>query len=124
MRNWKKETLDKKEIELRNLKIKFNENIVINKLEDVFDNLFNKEKATYYLDNKLHCGSAKGRSYIDCFHLCCYYFPNITYYEMYHRLRKLVGEQNPTFNFSYNGKPCFFLCNTIGRSRFYGKLIV
>lgn len=105
--------------------IKFKENIKIKKIEDVFNNLFNESKETYYLTNQKHCSANKGRSYYDAFLLCKYYFPEITFKEMYLKLYDLIEKQNPNHkksSYYWHNKPGFFTCPTIGRARFIGIL--
>jgi len=127
MINYSDKTLDKKQQKIlaKYPLIKFKEDIKINKIEDVFDNLFNKGIETYDLNNKFHCGKNKGRSYYDCFLLSKYYLPNITFKEMYRKLYSLVEDQNPKHKdhqYFWGNKPGFFTCYTIGKTRFNGKL--
>lgn len=126
MVNYSDKTLDKREqqIKERENPIKFTDNVEIKKVEDIFDRLFNKSFATFKLNGHLHCRSNRGRSYIDAYNLCRYYFPELSYKEMYRKLYKLVEEQNPEHKqgYRYGNKPQFFTCYIIGRSRFYGHL--
>jgi len=125
MQNYSKETLDKKEkqIKERYKPIKFLDRYKVESIYDIFDLLFNKSKETYTLQNYLHTEDNRGRSYYDCYLLCMYYFPNISFSEMYTTLRNIIKEQNPNMDgYGYGSKPHFFTCPVIGRSRFDGKL--
>jgi len=118
MLNYSKKALDNKEIYYKYHRlIKFKDDkYEVKTLNDLFHKLFNNRtsNATIYVDNEFHhCGINRGRSYIDCWLLCKYYLPNVTYYEMYHELRNLVQLSNYAH---------FSVCPTIGRNRFNGLL--
>lgn len=131
MVNFKKETLDKKEQQIRrdHSPIKFSENTEIKTLEDIFDVLFNLNmaNATFLQNGKLDCGKNRGRSYYDAYRLCMHYLPELTFAEMYASLRGYVMLGNPTLKTcwadGYSGVTSSFVtCPDIGRARFAGRL--
>ena len=124
MKNYSEKTLNKIEETLRNrVFIKFDDNVKIKKLEDIFDNLFNKNLRTLNIDNTIQCQAGRGRSYYDAYSLCLYYFPKMTFFEMYTTLRNYVKAENPTFTqYGHYNDPKFWVCYTIGRARFSGRL--
>ena len=67
MLNYSDKTLNKKEKEIleKHSLIKFKDDVTIEKIEDIFDKLFNNSLRTYHLNNEVHCESGRGRSYYD-----------------------------------------------------------
>jgi hypothetical protein len=131
MLNFKKKTLDNKEkhIKSRHLPIKFNEEIKIKTLEDIFNVLFNlhRENATFLENGKVDCYCDKGRSYYDAYRLCMHYLPELTFAKMYNTLKSYVILGNPELrsewpNYYGSVTSSFITCPTIGRARFAGTL--
>lgn len=99
-------------------------------LNDLFKKLFNDAEATYTLNGKLDCTAGRGRSYIAAYLLCRYYFPELSYKDMYKRLQEVVDYSNSfakieksNWHYGYEGHEAgFWTCSTIGRARFDGHL--
>tara|TARA_R110000782_G_scaffold193248_1_gene282854 strand:+ start:1516 stop:1920 length:405 start_codon:yes stop_codon:yes gene_type:complete len=131
MLNFKKKTLDKKELDIKNkyTPIKFENHIKIKTLEDIFNVLFNlhRENATFLEDGTLDCNYNKGRSYYDAYRLCMHYLPEMTFFKMYTKLRNYVRLGNPDLKSQWPDyyssiTSSFITCPTIGRARFAGSL--
>jgi len=83
--------------------IKFNiEDARINDIVDLFYGMFVDKLATYYVDNgELHCGNSRYRTVRDTYLLALYYFPDISYGELYDAFKYLVDEPEVIFGGYY-----------------------
>ena len=130
MQNFSDATLNKVQIRLdQDYKpIKFNDEVEVENLHDLFRELYNDKKDTYTLEGRLDCRRGKGRSYIAAYLLCRHYFPKISYKEMYRELQRCVDYSNEgvvrccKFWGYHNHAARFWTCPDIGRARFQGIL--
>ena len=130
MLNFRDEVLERKgmHIKRRYRPTKFQKEYKIESVEDILNILFNyKQNATVYAHDSriVQCKDGRGRSYYDAYMLCMHYFPEVTFKEMYHTLKKAVDPCHERWakrigQWRYVCEP-FWTCSTIGRARFNGN---
>jgi len=115
MLNYSDKTLDKKERQIKEKysPIMFDERIEVKSLNDLFDKLFQSNYCTYYADDKtiIQCSARRYRSYYDAYRLCMYYYPDLSFKDMYRKLRETLKRNHPI-----NYKWLFYTCPDVGRA--------
>lgn len=111
-------TLDKYYTKTR--KIKFNNEIKIESLDNVYNSLFYKNynisnEPTYYIKGLLHCESRKARSIDDFFRISKFYFPKMNVKTMITFLKFKYEEE-----VSKDNHMRLFFCNNIRKYNFHG----
>lgn len=110
MYNYSDKYLNKREktIKEKYEPICFNKEIKVKNVDEIISKMCSwNPPATFYSDGRRQCVSGKGRSIIDLYRVCLYYFPETNYLKLYRTLR------NRDYAFTY--------CPNISRTRYAGK---
>ena len=124
-------TLLRKESKIKKLELlKFQDDVTIHNLSDIIQAYFNDQKPTFtantnYLvcHGKSNIGGTKNRSYIDLYSICLYYFPQMSFSDLYEFLRN-TNYYWRTYRYIDSSWNTWFKCNNIDRQVLSGSTII